>query len=104
MLDNTVEATLRVDVRLNLAPWVNKQARIYMVLAPTDGEQLTANWRTQGRLLPGSVRGGNRTIVFDGVVREPFLNETIELNLLADGRLLTRTQQLQFHFEIEVSP
>ena len=102
--DNTVEGQLNVALRLNLANWVNRPARIYMVLAPTEGEQLYASWRTQGRLLPGSVRGGNRTIVYDGVVREPFLNETIELSLQADGRLLMRTQQLQFYFEIEVSP
>ena len=102
--DNTVEGQLNVQLRLNLTNWLNRPARIYMALAPTEGEQLTATWRTQGRLLPGSVRGGNRTLVFNGVVRDPFLTETIQLNLMADGRLLTRTQQLQFHFEIEVSP
>ena len=102
--DNAVEGQLSVALRLNLTNWVNRPARIYMVLAPTEGEQLIASWRTQGRLLPGSVRGGGRALVFDGVVRDPFLSETIQLNLLADGRLLTRTQQLQFYFEIEVSP
>lgn len=102
--DNAVEGLLSVSLRLNLTNWINRPARIYMVLAPTEGEQLIATWRTQGRLLPGSVRGGGRALVFDGVVLEPFLNETIQLNLLADGRLLTRTQQLQFYFEIEVSP
>ncbi|MDM0076222.1 hypothetical protein QTH90_17575 [Variovorax sp. J2P1-59] len=102
--DNAIEGQLSVALRLNLTNWVNRPARIFMGLAPTEGEQLVATWRTQGRLLPGSVQGGSRTLVFDGVVRDPFLTETIQLNLLADGRLLTRTQRLQFFFEIEVSP
>lgn len=102
--DNTVEGQLNVALRLNLASWLNRPARIYMALAPTEGEQLQATWRTQGRLLPGSLRSGGRTLVYDGTVRDPFLTETIQLNLAADGRLLTRTQSLQFYFEIEVSP
>jgi len=102
--DNAVEGQLSVQLRLNLTNWVNRPARIFMALAPTEGEQLTATWRTQGRLLPGSLRSGGRTLVFDGVVRDPFLVETLQLNLVADGRLLTRTQHLQFFFEIEVSP
>ena len=102
--DNTVEGQLNVALRLNLSSWVNRPARIYMALAPTEGEQLQATWRTQGRLLPGALRSGGRTLVYDGVVRDPFLTETIQLSLAADGRLLTRTQSLQFFFEIEVSP
>ncbi|RYY59097.1 MAG: hypothetical protein EOO24_60980 [Comamonadaceae bacterium] len=102
--DNTVEGQLSVALRLNLSNWVNRPARIYMALAPTEGEQLLATWRTQGRLLPGTLRSGGRTLVYDGTVRDPFLLETIQLNLAADGRLLTRTQSLQFYFEIEVSP
>lgn len=102
--DNTVEGNLTVTVRLNLAAWLNRQARIYMSLAPTDGEQMVATWRTQGRLLPGTVRGGGRTLVFEGVVRDAFLEENILLNLSADGRAVERAQSLQFFFEIEVSP
>jgi len=33
---------------------VGRPARVYLSLAPTDGEQLVATWRTQGRLLPGT--------------------------------------------------
>ncbi|MEP6720626.1 MAG: hypothetical protein ABJA77_04225 [Variovorax sp.] len=102
--DNTVEGQLNVALRLNLASWLNRPARIYMLLAPTEGEQLQATWRTQGRLLPGALRSGGRTLVYDGLVRDAFLTETIQLNLVADGRLLARAQSLQFYFEIEVSP
>lgn len=102
--DNTVEGRVPVSVRLSLGPWLNRPARIYMALAPTEGEQLLVAWRTQGRLLPGQMRGGSRAVVFEGVVREPFLQETLLLELTADGRALERAQSLQFHFEIEVNP
>ena len=102
--DNTVEGQVAVAARLNLSSWVNRQARIYMALAPTEGTQLNVSWRTQGRLLPGQMRGGSRAIVFEGVVREPFLEETLLLDLTADGRALERAQALQFYFEIEVTP
>jgi len=102
--DNTVEGRVNVALRLNLSAWVNRPARIYMGLAPTEGEQMLATWRTQGRLLPGTVRGGSRTLVFEGVVREPFLQENIVLDLMADGRSVERAQSLQFFFEIEVTP
>lgn len=102
--DNTIEGQVSVALRLNLSQWVMRQARIYMLLAPTENERLVATWRTQGRLLPGSMRGGDRVLVFEGVVREPFLQETILLNLTADGRALERAQSLQFNFEIEMTP
>ncbi|MDQ0570888.1 hypothetical protein QFZ42_002722 [Variovorax paradoxus] len=102
--DHTMEGRMSVALRLNLSAWVNRPARIYLALAPTDGEQLVATWRTQGRLLPGTVRGGGRTLVFEGVVRESFLQESIVIDLAVDGRKLERAQSLQFFFEIEVSP
>ncbi|MDH6590516.1 hypothetical protein M2165_000405 [Variovorax sp. TBS-050B] len=102
--DHTVEGRLSVALRLHLSPWLHRPARIYLALAPTDGEQLVASWRTQGRLLGGTVRGGDRALVFEGVVREPFLQESIVLDLTADGRRLERAQSLQFFFEIEVAP
>jgi hypothetical protein len=102
--DHTIEGRVAVALRLNLSPWLHRPARIYMSLAPTEGEQLVAAWRTQGRLLPGTVRGGSRTLVFEGVVREAFLQESLVLDLTADGRKVERAQSLQFFFEIEVSP
>ena len=102
--DNTVEGRVTAALRLNLSPWLNRTARLYIGLAPTEGEQMIATWRTQGRLLPGTVRGGGRTLVFEGVVRESFLQESIVLDLMADGRTVERAQSLQFFFEIEVTP
>lgn len=102
--DNTVDGRVTVSLRLNLSTWVNRPARLYLALAPTEGDQIIATWRTQGRLLPGTVRGGGRTLVYEGLVREPFLQENIVLELTADGRTIDRAKSLQFFFEIEVSP
>ena len=99
--DHTVEAGLRVAVRLNLARWLNQPVRVYMALAPAPGEPVQASWRTQGRLLPGALKSGGRTLVYDGVARSPTLEETLELTLSTDGRALVSQQALQFYFEVD---
>ena len=99
--DNSVEASLRVALRLNLAPWLNKPIRLYMALAPAAGEPIYASWRTQGRLLPGALRSGGRELVFQGVPNAASLEETLELTLRTDGRALVSTQALQFYFEVD---
>lgn len=99
--DHTVEGQVRVALRLNLSAWVNQPVRVYMVLAPTQGPQITANWRTQGRLLAGSLRSGSRTLVFEGRVPSALLEETIDLAVSTDGRSLDAPQALQFSFELD---
>jgi hypothetical protein len=99
--DNSVEASLRVALRLNLAPWLNKPVRLYMALAPASGEPIYASWRTQGRLLPGALRSGGRELIFQGVANAASLEETLDLTLRTDGRALVSTQALQFYFEVD---
>jgi hypothetical protein len=99
--DHTVEAQLRVALRLNLAPWVNQHVRLYMVLAPTGRQPVQASWRTQGRLLAGTLQSGARALVFEGRVPGPVLEETIDLALATDGRALVGTESLQFSFELD---
>jgi hypothetical protein len=98
-----VEGSARVTIRLNLAPWLGKSGRIYMTLAqqPEIG-QVTAEWTTQGRLLPGTVISGQRTLVYSGSVRSALLEETIVVKVVADGRRLAMPQRLEFSFEIDV--
>lgn len=100
--DHTMEATVRVDVRLNLAPWLNRPARMYLVLAPVDTHRVLARWTTQGRLLSGSTHSGSRALVFDAMAGPAVLNESMLLTLEADGRSMPQLQTLNFHFEIEV--
>lgn len=102
--DHTVEAVTPVYLRLNLANWVGKQGRLYMALGQTQGEQVRAQWQTQGRLMAGSVLSGGRALVYEGPITQPVLTETIQLSLQADGRNLAQPRGLQFHFEIDVLP
>lgn len=99
--DNSVEASLRVALRLNLSRWLNQPVKLYMGLAPVAGEPVHASWRTQGRLLPGNLRSGARALVFEGLASAASLEETIELTLSTDGRALVSAQALQFYFEVD---
>jgi hypothetical protein len=89
-------------VRLNLAPWLNRNGKVFMALGEQPIGQVKASWSTQGRLLPGELTSGNRTLVFAGPIRSGMLEDTITLKLEADGRRLLNAQRLQFHFEIDV--
>ena len=99
--DHNVHANVRVALRLNLARWLNQSVKLYMALTPSTGSNVAATWRTQGRLLPGDLRAGARTLVFNGVVQAATLEETIDLTLKTDGRTLMSPQTLQFYFEID---
>ena len=99
--DHAVEASVRVALRLNLTKWINQPIRLYIALAPSPGDPVYASWRTQGRLMPGSVRSGTRSIIFNGIATAAMLEETIDLVLKTDGRALVSPQALQFYFEID---
>lgn len=99
--DHSVQASVRVALRLNLTRWQNQPVRLYMALTPAMGEPVHAAWRTQGRLLPGTLRSGGRALIFDGIVSAALLEETLELTLSTDGRALVQTQALQFYFEVD---
>jgi len=57
---------------------------------------------TQGRLLPGAVRSGERTLVHAGLIDADTLEDTLRLSIQADGRDLARGEQLAFSFEIDL--
>jgi hypothetical protein len=99
---NAIEGSSVLTIRLNLAPWVNRNGKIYMGLPEQPIGQVTADWSTQGKLLPGQLISGNRTLVYAGPIRANLLEDTIVLRLTADGRRLAAPQRLQFFFEIDV--
>jgi hypothetical protein len=98
-----VEGKTFVTVRLNVAAWMNKTAKIYMALPQQPIGVVNAAWTTQGKLLPGAVGSGNRTLVFAGSIQSAIIEDTIELTLEADGQRLEATQRLRFNFEIDVN-
>jgi hypothetical protein len=99
---DAVDGSSILTIRLNTAPWLNRTGKIYMALPEQPIGQVTAEWTTQGKLLPGQLTSGNRTLVFAGPVRASLIEDTIVLRVSADGRRLVAPQRLQFHFEIDV--
>jgi hypothetical protein len=100
--DNTVEGSTKVQVRLNLAPWLKRNGRLYLVLPEQPPGQVTVRWATQGRLLPGQLVSGQRALVYAGPIASPLLEETLALRIETDGTRLNATYRLNFHFEIDV--
>lgn len=100
--DNTIEGSTTVNVRLNLAPWLNRNGRLFLVLPEQPVTPVRAIWTTQGRLLPGKLISGQRALVYSGPITLPILEETLVLRLETDGARMTSAQRLQFHFEIDV--
>ena len=99
---NTVSMKVRVNVRINTAAWAGRQGQIYMVLPVDSGGQVTAEWRSQGRLLGGRMVSGERALVFSGTVPGPSLEDTLEVRLSTDARQMTTdTQRVAFHFELD---
>lgn len=99
---NSVEGTSVITIRLNTSQWLNKPGKIYMALPEQPIGQVTAEWTTQGRLLPGQLISGNRTLVYSGIIKSGTMEDTIALKITADGRRLVSAQRLQFYFEIDV--
>ncbi len=100
--DNVVEASTVLTIRLDLRPFAGRTGRIYMVLPQQPIGTVNVQWATQGRMLPGRLISGQRTLVYAGAISAPALEDTLALQVSSDGRLLSAPQRLQFHFEIDV--
>jgi hypothetical protein len=101
-LATAVFGDTRVLVRLDVAPWKARRARIYMTLPQQATGQVVATWTTQGRLLPGTLRSGERTLVYAGPIDADTLEDTLGLSIQADGSDLSHGRQLAFSFEIDL--
>ena len=91
-----------VRIVLDLSKWVGRRGRIYHVLAPSTVGDVVARWSSDGTLAPGTVRDGQRTLVFDGLITTARLVDTFRLVIEADGQRVTRPQALDFGFELEL--
>jgi len=101
-LSNDIEGGATVTIRLNLQPWLNRNGRIYLALPQQPVGVVNVEWGTQGRMLPGKLQSGERTLVYAGPIRTNTLEDNFTVRIVADGRRVVATQRLQFHFEIDV--
>jgi hypothetical protein len=101
-MSNEIEGAATITLRLNVQPWMNRNGRIYLALPQQPIGVVNVEWATQGRLLPGKLQSGERTLVFAGPIRTPVLEDTFAVRVVADGRRVIAAQRLKFHFEIDV--
>ncbi|HEX7803042.1 MAG TPA: hypothetical protein VF471_09825 [Pseudoxanthomonas sp.] len=101
-LATNVAGEIAVAVRLDVSPWKGRQARIYLTVPMRPAAAVSTRWTTQGRLLPGELRSGERTLVYAGPIQTDAIEDTLRLEIQADGSKLRRDEQLAFAFEIDL--
>ncbi|MGL4574132.1 MAG: hypothetical protein ACRCV9_04995 [Burkholderiaceae bacterium] len=99
---NDVEVRTRVQVRLNVAPWLNRQGKIYMVSSGQSTTPFVMSWTSSGTLLPNRMLQGQRALVYSGKIGSAQLSDVFHVTLRADGRHLATPTALRFGFEIDV--
>lgn len=101
---NLIYGELSVIVRLDVSPWKGRQGRIYMTLPEHANGPISAAWTTRGRLMPGILRAGERTLVYAGPIQDNRIEDTLRIRIEADARKLPDNEQLNFSFEIDTTP
>lgn len=95
------QAQVQVQIRINTLAHAGQRGRVYMVLPRDAGPMIHAEWQTQGRLLPGRLQSGERTLVFAGTLPGPSLEDLISVRLRSESDWPTNTRRLNFHFELD---
>jgi hypothetical protein len=96
-----MEALLTVAVRLDTRPHAGRVGRVFLVLPHDGGASLLAQWGTRGRLLPGRITPGERTLVYQGVIPHQTLEDQLTMALVADGAWMAGSRRLEFFFEVD---
>lgn len=97
-----MEAWLRVNIRIDTREWVGRSGRIYMVLPRDQSSNVEAVWTTQGRLQPGRLVSGERTLVFAGPIPGATLDDQMQVRLRSNADWQSNSRRLNFHFELDV--
>ena len=88
-------------VRVNVAPWVKRNARIYLMLPAQQPGPMTVSWTTQGKLMPGQLQSGNRALVYSGPITRPYLEDEVTFQFNVNGALVKRAFPVNFQFVME---
>ncbi len=100
--DDALMGTMTVLVRLDVSPWKGRTARIYHIFPAHPSGPFIARWTTQGRLLPGTIRDGERALVYSGPIQTDVIEDTFRVLVQTSSGRLSRQEQLAFGFEIDV--
>lgn len=96
-----MEATLRVNVRIDMRRWLGHSGRVFLVLERDAAPAVEARWTTLGRLLPGRLQSGERAPVWAGRVSAPVLEDQLQLHLRSAADWPADSRRLNFHFELD---
>ena len=97
-----LDAAMDVRIVLNVSPWIGKPARIYMLMPPLPLSSLSVQWTSSGVLLPGRLSGGQRQLVYQGVVAGVRIEDLLRVTIAADAHDPATPRRVAFTFEIEV--
>lgn len=100
--DNAIVGQTRVNVKLTTSPWLGRKGKIYMVMPAETTGSVMITWRGKGQLGDGKLRSGGRTLVYNGTIRSPRIEDIWEVQIEADGTRISQAQQMRIYFEIEV--
>jgi hypothetical protein len=98
-----------VEVRLNTAAWVGRNAEIYVLFPQAiNGLRLQSalriEWRTRGRFNAGVAMPGQRVLVYRGPITAAASGDIFDFTYRIDGRHFDRRLQFEPTFEIEPLP
>lgn len=98
----TMSGQVVVQVRLDVSAWRGRRGRIYHKLPPLPSGPVTVGWSANGPLLPGTLRDGERALVYSGPIASDRIEDTFRMTIQADGERVLRPQDLVFSFEIDL--
>jgi hypothetical protein len=98
---NLMVGTATFRVRINVAPWLKRNARIYLVLPAQSPGPLNVSWTTQGKLQPGQLQSGSRALVYSGAITRPFLEDEVTFQFNVNGALVKRAFPVNFQFVMD---
>ena len=98
-----MQTTVRVNIHIDTTEWQGRSGRVYMVL-PRDqaGSTVEAEWTTNGRLLPGRLASGERSLVYAGRIDGTSLQDEMQVRLRTAPDWQSNSRRLNFYFEIDV--
>jgi len=95
-----------VEVRLDTRAFVGQPARIFLTLPrPADAlgvTDLELRWDASANFLPGAVRPGQSTLVFEGVIEQPVTSVVFDFLLIMDNGVAAGPFELEPVYEIEL--
>ena len=97
-----VQASVRVNVRIDTSDWVGRTGRVYMVLPRDEASTMEAEWTTNGTLLPGRLVSGERTLVYAGRIAGTTLQDQMQVRLRSAPDWQSSSRRLTFYFELDV--